>query len=330
MKPAAAGRSDLPLRRGDVGDSVTDLHRRLGQAGYEVASDHYQFSAATEMTLRRFQDDRGLVVDGVCGPQTWTVLVEADHRLGDRMLYYRFPMMRGDDVTNLQHRLGQLGFDTGWFDGIFGPNTEAAVREFQHNVGTTIDGVVGRNTLIALDRLAARPASNRTITEVREVEWLRTQPNRVEGWRLVIGDTGELPTIAQSVARRLRRTGATVLSLSTPALSQQARTANAFQGAAYVGVTLVRESLQIAYFSTRGFESTGGRALASQCATGLVDILPRVSTPMGMRLPILRETRMPAIWCRLGPGSVVVTRAPSIACALADAIVAWCSHPGGH
>lgn len=237
-------------------------------------------------------------------------------------------MMRGDDVATLQHRLGQLGFDTGWFDGIFGPKTETAVREFQHNAGISADGVLGRETLAGLDRLAARPAGQRTVAEVREVEWLRAQPNRVEGWRLVIGDTGELPTIAQAMARRLRSAGAAVLSLSNPALSHQARTANAFGGAAYVGITLAQEGLQIAYFSTSGFESAGGRALAGRCSARLKSLLPKVGPPAGMRLPILRETRMPAIWCRLGPGAAVVTQAPTIARALADAIMAWCIQPG--
>ena len=103
----------------------------------------------------------------------------------------------------------------------------------------------------------------RTVVEVREAEWLRTQPNQVEGWRLVIADTGELPAIAQTVARRLQSEGATVLSLSTPALTHQAQTANAFGGDAYIGLTLARESLRIAYFSTEEFQSVGGRALAA-------------------------------------------------------------------
>ena len=44
-------------------------------------------------------------------------------------------MLRGDDVLDLQHQLNALGFDAGRDDGIFGPHTADALREFQRNVG---------------------------------------------------------------------------------------------------------------------------------------------------------------------------------------------------
>ncbi|MCP4627465.1 MAG: peptidoglycan-binding protein [bacterium] len=47
---------------------------------------------------------------------------------------------RGDDVKQLQEK---LGLDT---DGIFGPGTESAVREWQKNNGLAVDGIVGGNT----------------------------------------------------------------------------------------------------------------------------------------------------------------------------------------
>ena len=71
----------------------------------------------------------------MCGPQTWSALVEAGRDLGDRFLYRRTPMLRGDDVAELQQRLSALGFDTGRVDGIFGDLTSAALGEFQRNVG---------------------------------------------------------------------------------------------------------------------------------------------------------------------------------------------------
>ena len=44
-----------------------------------------------------------------------------------RMLYHRVPMMRGDDVAELQRQLNALGFDAGTIDGIFGPGTRRAI-----------------------------------------------------------------------------------------------------------------------------------------------------------------------------------------------------------
>ena len=94
-----------------------------------------QFGAGTEAAVRAFQEPRGLRVDGICGDETWASLVEAGYRLGDRLLYHRAPMLRGDDVAELQRLLGGLGFDAGRVDGIFGPDTAAALVEFQRNAG---------------------------------------------------------------------------------------------------------------------------------------------------------------------------------------------------
>lgn len=322
------GPTGLPLRRGDVGDAVRDLQRRLALISSSTDGDQQGFGALTEASLRRFQSDRGLVVDGVCGPQSWNALVEADHRLGDRLLYYRSPMMRGDDVEELQRRLGQLGFDAHWVDGILGPRTEAAIRQFQQNVGLADDGVVGRSTVEALDRLTRRTVREVTVAEVREHERLRHQPQSVEGRRIVVGETGDLPVIAQAVARRLRLAGAEVLSLSTPDLSHQARTSNQWNSDIYLGVTLAIDNFGVSYFAMSGFESIGGRALAQRCTAALSPLLVDAAAATAMRLPILRETRMPAVWCRIGPGSIVVPRAAHIARALASAITDWCLDPG--
>ena len=318
----------LPLRRGHRGEAVRDLQQRLALVGYSRDDDPLHFDAATEAALRRFQADRGLVVDGICGPQTWGALVEADHRLGDRLLYYKAPMMRGDDVADLQRRLGQLGFDPHWVDGILGPRTQRAVRQFQHNVGLPDDGVVGHSTVEALDRLASRTSEEITIAQVREHERLRSQSSSVEGKRIVVGDSGELPVITQAMARRLRHAGAQVLSFNSPDLSHQARTSNQWGADIYLGITLVLENYGVAYFAMSGFESVGGRALACRCSSALGSVIDEPVPAVPMRLPILRATRMPAVWCRIGPGPVVVPRAPQIAYALSEAVTDWCLDPG--
>lgn len=53
---------------------------------------------------------------------------------------------RGDEVRELQQVLAEGGFYTGAIDGIFGPQTEAAVREFQQYHQITVDGIVGSET----------------------------------------------------------------------------------------------------------------------------------------------------------------------------------------
>lgn len=324
--PRAVSTPGLPLRRGDHGARVRDLHQRLSRAGFTETGDADIFDDHTEKALREFQSARRLVEDGICGHQTWSALLESDHRLGDRMIYLRSPMTRGDDVSDLQQRLGSLGFDAGWLDGIFGPDTERALRDFQHNQGLTADGVVGRETVAALERLAGRKSGEKTIAEVRELELLRSQAG-VDGRRIVVGEAGGLPAIVDGLARRLRYDGAEVLTLHHPDLSTHARAANDWDGAVYIGLTLATEELRIAYFSTEGFTSNGGRALATRCATALAPVLPAELGSLGMRLPILRETRMPAVWCRIGPAAHVVEHAGEVADAFRDAITAWCGDP---
>ena len=56
----------------------------------------------------------------------------------------------GPEVTALQQRLLDLGFNPNGVDGIFGPGTESAVKAFQQAKGLTVDGMVGPITRAAL------------------------------------------------------------------------------------------------------------------------------------------------------------------------------------
>ena len=51
--------------------------------------------------------------------------------------------------------------------------------------------------------------------------------------------------------------------------------------------------------------------------------LPKAGDPSGMSLPVLRETRMPAVLCELGPPAVVVGRGAELACAFSRALERW-------
>lgn len=62
----------------------------------------------------------------------------------------------GTDVAELQRRLRDLGYlEATGVDGIFGPQTRAAVAAFQRDYGLVADGSAGRWTLGAVDRAAA-------------------------------------------------------------------------------------------------------------------------------------------------------------------------------
>ncbi len=116
--------------------------------------------------MGRFQESAGLEPDGDCDTATWAALVETEFDLGTRLLCLRSPMMRGDDVGELQLRLGALGFDAGRVDGILGPMTQGAVGEFQRNAGLVCDEVCGPETVAALHRLEGR-GGDAPVTGVR-------------------------------------------------------------------------------------------------------------------------------------------------------------------
>jgi N-acetylmuramoyl-L-alanine amidase len=320
----------LPLQRGDGGEEVRDLHRRLMAAGFTTPAGSSQFTSATGAAVEAFQRDRGLEVTGVCDQSTWELLVEAGYRLGDRLLYLQAPMLRGDDVAELQLRLSSLGFDTGRVDGILGPETERALAEFQRNAGLPTDGIAGRATIDEICRLGTMADQADPVAVVRERERLRRSPRELDGRRIVVGDLGGLDALATALSRVLRQAGGDVVTLHEPDGSLQAAAANRFGAELYIGVSVNACSI-MSYFATTGFESTGGRRLAELCAERVRAVVrPGPSgggEVVGMRLPVLRETKMPAVVCRIGPPDAAVTRSTEVARAIAGAVLAWVTAP---
>ena len=143
------------LARGDSGDAVALLCNTLTRLGFLSHNDSSStFSDLVEAAVKAFQQERGLNVTGIADATTLQVLEEARWKLGDRTLQYiPSKMMRGDDVATLQTRLIEMGFNSGRVDGIFGPATEGALKEFQKSVGVKIDGQCGPTTLISMMRL---------------------------------------------------------------------------------------------------------------------------------------------------------------------------------
>jgi len=278
-----------------------------------------------------FQTSRGLHGDGIVGPQTWSQLVEAGWRLGDRLLYLRSPHLRGDDVDELQRRLSGLGFDAGRVDGIFGVRTAAALHEFQRNAGLTTDGVCGPDTSSELRRLGPRREADAgsTVSGVREREALRASPRTLQDRRVVVGNGGGLDALCERVHAGLRAEGAVVLTLHHPDGSVQAGEANEFGGDAFVGLDAADEGFVVAYFvDLAGAPSAGGQRLAGLIYEELPPVVAAlVPPPRGMRTPVLRETRMVAVLCRLGPPALLVEHGPAVAAALTRALARWVQAP---
>jgi N-acetylmuramoyl-L-alanine amidase len=293
--------------------------------GTTVAADGV-FGPATRAALEAFQRLRGLRVDGVCGPQTWNTLVEAGFPLGDRFLYRRTPMLRGDDVAELQRRLCGLGFDTGRVDGIFGDATARALGEFQRNAGLPADGILGGATLHELLRLESRYDDSELVTVVRARAALRAAPPTLRGRHVAVGERGGLGSVVGALRRRLSLSGVRVTELHHPDDAVQAKEANELGVDVFVGLRLnpTTPLCGTAFWSGAHDESPGGRRLAELVQRAVPDALGVTDAGVqGMSVPLLRETRMPAVIVEVGPASTVVERATTLAASLSAALGYW-------
>lgn len=73
--------------------------------------------------------------------------------LGERQLKKQKPLMMGTDVRNLQQTLKWLGFFNSRIDGVFGYETEFAVRMFQKALGIKQNGIVDKTLFDILQKM---------------------------------------------------------------------------------------------------------------------------------------------------------------------------------
>lgn len=310
---------------------MLDVQQRLHQLGLATGADaEGSYLDGTRAAIEAFQYRRGLRVDGICGRQTWSALVEAGRTLGDRLLYRTSPMLRGDDVAELQQRLSALGFDTGRVDGIFGNQTSTGLADFQRNVGLPVDGIVGATTVAELARVGSLHFDSELSSAVRDRERLRQAPRTLLGRRIAVGEEGGLDAALGALRRLLATKGAFVTTHHHPDGSIQASEANAGEAEVYFGLRLnarVRHCTT-SYYAGYRYSSPGGRRLAELVQLTLPSRLDvEDGGAHGMSLPLLRETRMPTVICEIGPASVIVEQTPVLAKAIVEVLTEWVGTP---
>ncbi|MGV0837086.1 N-acetylmuramoyl-L-alanine amidase [Mycolicibacterium thermoresistibile] len=184
------------LRRGDRGGAVAEIRAALAALGLidnpddDLSTGRHVvpdlFDAELDHAVRAFQQQRGLLVDGVVGEATYRALKEASYRLGARTLAHQFGApMYGDDVATLQLRLQDLGFYTGLVDGHFGLQTHNALMSYQREYGLYPDGICGPETLRSLYFLGSRVTGG-SPHAIREEELVRRSGPRLSGKRIII------------------------------------------------------------------------------------------------------------------------------------------------
>ncbi len=336
-RPTMASDSSMqPLGPGDRGPAVADVHAALraltllpaGGTAEEASLDQAVYDAATELAVRHFQQVRGLSVDGRVGEETYRALSEARWSLGDRLLHHD-PVrpMRGDDVTNLQDRLHELGYDAGPVDGVFGPETERGLRTFQRDYGLTSDGTCGPATLRALRQLGRKVIGGRPQLLRQSASFVESGPHLI-GRRIVVdpghggtdtgftaGETTEADLVLDLASRiegRLAAAGATVYLTrgrdQDPSPAERTAFANDAHADLFLSLHTDAHSSEHArgvssyYYGTgSGASSTVGEQFANLvrrevvARTGLLDLGSHPKT-----WDLLRMSRMPAVRIDVG------------------------------
>lgn len=171
-EPAPGGGNPAPapartyLQRGDVGPRVGELQRLLG-----IADDNI-YGPVTEATVRWYQADRGLLVDGIAGDETFAALRSGKPSqaagpvvIAPGVPAPAFPLPDGwyfgpksgpkESVSGFYSYRPQLQQwqqrmkDRGWDidpDGLYGAQTGNVAEAFQREKGLTVDRLIGPQT----------------------------------------------------------------------------------------------------------------------------------------------------------------------------------------
>ena len=127
----------------------------LKSYGYYDGKIDGDFGSGSKKALVLFQGANNLSPDGVLGQKTCKLLLNKKNIVSNNQ--------KDDEIVNVedsysqeiydaQVKLKNLGLYTSTVDGINGPGTKRAIKQFQEKAGLNIDGVVGPLTLAALEK----------------------------------------------------------------------------------------------------------------------------------------------------------------------------------
>jgi peptidoglycan hydrolase-like protein with peptidoglycan-binding domain len=179
-------RTEPRLARGDRGDQVTFVQQILNARGYFNGPVTGFYGELTEAAVRSFQAANRLPTSGEIDATTYQLLQQSPPASqaasfsvpsqGFNTVAVSQGLKRGDrgfQVRELQKRLIVSGYSNVVLDGIYGYETEAAVKQFQIGYGFVPDGIADANTQNILNQklyVVVVPKRNNTIlTQVRQI-----------------------------------------------------------------------------------------------------------------------------------------------------------------
>ncbi|MEW5323470.1 peptidoglycan-binding protein [Geobacillus thermoleovorans] len=167
--------SGQTLKRGDRNDYVKTLQSWLYKAGFNPGGIDGVYGANTEKAVREFQKKVGITVDGIAGKQTYQALQKYgrtqtsrsnssgsdDHWTGQTLR----EGSKEEAVKELQRMLNSAGYNVK-VDGVYGSETEGAVKIFQKSVGISVDGVAGAQTYRSLKSYISSKANKGVTVDI--------------------------------------------------------------------------------------------------------------------------------------------------------------------
>tara|TARA_Y100000992_G_C21244955_1_gene482765 strand:+ start:24 stop:932 length:909 start_codon:yes stop_codon:yes gene_type:complete len=140
-------------------DELLDLSNKIQAAGYQLPADSVEYKSLVELFLNDYNIEKTISKENL-----WLELLNHGYDLGDRILNFSNPVLRGSDVEELQEMLSRLGFYSEPINSEYTKELMKAVETFQENRGLGVDGVVGLNTAVEIKKLI-RPTLDKSLNE---------------------------------------------------------------------------------------------------------------------------------------------------------------------
>ncbi len=140
-------------------DELLDLSNKIQAAGYQFPADSVECKSLVELFLNDYNIEKTISKENL-----WLELLNHGYDLGDRILNFSNPILRGSDIEELQEMLSRLGFYSEPINSEYTKELMKAVEAFQENRGLGVDGVVGLNTAIEIKKLI-RPTLDKSLNE---------------------------------------------------------------------------------------------------------------------------------------------------------------------
>jgi peptidoglycan hydrolase-like protein with peptidoglycan-binding domain len=118
-----------------AGPAVVELQQVMTALGYYNSDIDGVYGDDTAAGVEAMQEDLGITPDGIYGPETHEALRDKGTSI----------------VVEIQTVLAEYGYYDGHIDGAYGEERQAAVDALQEDLGVTVDGRVGSETVDAFN-----------------------------------------------------------------------------------------------------------------------------------------------------------------------------------